>query len=282
VVPTRIGRVDLTIAGLARAVAFYETQLGLRVQGREPGAARLGAGDADLIALHEAPSAPRVSGTTGLYHFAILVPARADLASALRRLVETNTEMQGAADHGVSEALYLSDPDGNGIEIYRDRPRDEWPVADGQLQMGSEPLDVAALLNSLAARAAGESDDDRLPRGTIVGHMHLHVSRLDQAERFYADLLGLDVQQRWGRAALFVSYDGYHHHVGLNTWQGVGAPQPPPGAIGLRQFELRVRDVDALTERLARAGVPFTREAHGVLVADHSANHILLVSETGG
>ena len=196
----------------------------------------------------------------------------------MRRLVETNTGMQGAADHGVSEALYLADPDGNGIEIYRDRPRGEWPIVDGQLQMGSEPLDVAALLNSLPPRDAGAPEEDHMPGGTIIGHMHLHVAHLNQTEKFYTDLLGFDVQQRWGRAALFVSYDGYHHHVGLNTWKGVGAPPPPAGAIGLRHFELRVDDLAAMTERLSDANVAFTREAGGVLVADPSGNHILLVS----
>ena len=275
---TRVGRVDLTIADLARSVAFYETQIGLRVQGRDAGVVRLGVGSADLLALHESPSAAHVSGTTGLYHFAILVPSRADLASALRRLVETNTSMQGAADHGVSEALYLADPDGNGIEIYRDRPREEWPLVGGQLEMGSEPLDVAALLNSLPPHDAGAPDEDRMPGGTIVGHVHLHVAHLNQTEQFYAELLGFDVQQRWGRAALFVSYDGYHHHVGLNTWKGVGAPPPPAGAIGLRQFELRVDDLAAITNRLNDAKVAFTRAAAGVLVADPSGNHILLVS----
>lgn len=274
---TRIGRVDLTIPDLARSVAFYETQIGLRVQGRDGGIVRLGAGGADLLALHESSSAPHASGTTGLYHFAILVPSRADLASALRRLVETNTEMQGAADHGVSEALYLADPDGNGIEIYRDRARDEWPLVGGRLEMGSEPLDVAALLNTLSRRD-GSDEEDHMPDGTIVGHVHLHVAHLNQAEKFYADLLGFDVQQRWGHAALFVSYDGYHHHVGLNTWKGVGVPPPPPGAIGLRHFELRVRDLAAVTSRLNGAGVPFTRAGGGVLVADPSSNHILLVS----
>jgi len=269
--------VHLTITDLVRSVPFYEAQLGLQVHSREGHVVHLGAGGRDLLVLHESPTAPRVDGTTGLYHFAILVPSRADLGSALRRLVETDTLMQGAADHGVSEALYLADPDGNGIEIYRDRPRDEWPIVDGQLQMGSEPLDVAAFLNE-TPKDAGTDAADAFSAGTIVGHVHLHVAHLDQAERFYVELLGFEVRQRWGRAALFIAFDGYHHHVGLNTWKGVGAPPPPAGAVGLRYFQLRVPDADAIAGRLTAAGVSFSREPGGVLVADPSANRILLVS----
>jgi catechol 2,3-dioxygenase len=289
--PSRIGAVHLTISDLARSVAFYQTQLGLRLHGRDGDAARLGTGGSDLLVLHESESAPRSEGTTGLYHFAVLVPSRADFAAALRRLIDTDTTIQGAADHGVSEALYLADPDGNGIEIYRDRPRREWPLDDDQatgvhdpgttpLRMGSEPLDFSALLAEAgdAAGSAGEDDAGLLPAGTIIGHVHLHVARLDAAERFYAGLLGFDVRQRWGRAALFIAYDGYHHHVGLNTWKGVGAPPPPPGAIGLRYFELHVDDVSAIVANLDRAGVAHTAHAAGILVRDPSENGILLKS----
>src|SRR5262249_52339793 len=154
--------------------------------------------------------------TTGLYHFAILVPSRADLARSLMRLVETETVLQGAADHGVSEALYLADLDGNGIEIYRDRPRAEWPVVDGpatalgagRLRMGADPLDF----DNLASAAA---PGPVLPPGTVIGHVHLHVARLDEAQQFYVDVLGFELMQRYGPSALFVSAGGYHHHIGL-------------------------------------------------------------------
>ena len=137
--------------------------------------------------------------------------------------------MQGAADHGVSEALYLADEDGNGIEIYRDRPRDEWPVVDGQLRMGADPVDLDALLAE-----AGKADSTAgLAAGTVIGHVHLHVARLQEARAFYVDVLGFELMQRYGPSALFVAAGGYHHHIGLNTWAGVGAPPPPPGAIGL-------------------------------------------------
>ena len=147
---TRIGAVHLTISDLGRSIRFYEAHLGFTLHGRDNRSARLGAGGRDLLVLSACESAPRVRGTTGLYHFAVLVPSRLELARSLRRLVETDTVMQGFADHGVSEAMYLADPDGNGIEVYRDRPRDQWPVVAGRLQMGADPLDVDGLLAELA------------------------------------------------------------------------------------------------------------------------------------
>src|SRR6478672_2012078 len=159
-----IGAVHLTTSDLNRAVRFYEAHLGFIVHRRDDQTARLGAGGPDLLVLTQCESAPRVRGTTGLYHFAILVPSRADLARSLRRLVATDTIMQGAADHGVSEALYLADEDGNGIEIYRDRPRDQWPIVGGHLRMGADPIDLDALLG-----VAGKADSTAgLAEGTVI------------------------------------------------------------------------------------------------------------------
>src|SRR5262249_54763203 len=155
---------------------------------REDQTARLGAGGAVLLVLTECERATRVRGTTGLYHFAILVPSRTDLARALRRLVDTDTVMQGAADHGVSEALYCADGDGNGMEISRERPREAWPSAGGQLRMGADPVDLDRLLAD-----DGGSREERLAPGTTIGHIPLHVSRLEEARRFYVDVLGFDV-----------------------------------------------------------------------------------------
>ena len=272
---TRIGAVHLTISDLRRSVRFYETHLGFSVHRRDDRRAALGAGGLDLLILTQCESAPRVRGTTGLYHFAILVPSRLDLARALRRLVATNTVMQGAADHGVSEALYLADEDGNGIEIYRDRAREQWPIVDGRLRMGADPMDLDALLQQ-AGRADGT---EGLPRDTVIGHVHLHVARLEEAHAFYVDQLGFDLMQRYGPSALFVAAGGYHHHVGLNTWAGVGAPPPPPGALGLEHFELLVPSAAALDEvavRLASAGVATEARAEGILVRDPARNAILL------
>lgn len=272
---TTIGAVHLTISDLRRSIRFYETHLGFSLHRRDDRTASLGAGGADLLVLTQCETAPRVRGTTGLYHFAILVPSRADLARSLRRLVATDTIIQGAADHGVSEALYLADEDGNGIEIYRDRPRDQWPIVGGHLQMGADPFDLDALLTE-----AGRADSAAgLPAGTTIGHVHLHVSRLEDAHAFYVDLLGFELMQRYGPSALFVAAGGYHHHIGLNTWAGVGAPPPPPGAIGLEHFVVMLPDDaarDSVVGRLTAAGIVPEPVDGGLLVHDPAKNAILL------
>jgi catechol 2,3-dioxygenase len=275
---TRIGAVHLTIRDLDRSIRFYETHLGFTLRRRDAGIARLGAGGSDLLVLTQSAHGPRVRGTTGLYHFAVLVPSRAGLARALRRLVDTGTVMQGAADHGVSEAVYLADVDGNGIEIYRDRPRAEWPVVGGRLHMGAEPLDLDDLLSAAEEAAAG------LASGTVVGHVHLHVSRLDEAQRFYVDVLGFELMQRYGPSALFVAAGGYHHHIGLNTWAGVGAPPPPPGAIGLRHFDVVLPTEAAVAElsaRIVAAGIPVGSVEGGILVRDPAGNAIRVAASSG-
>jgi len=203
------------------------------------------------------------------------VPSRADLARSLRRLVETETVLQGAADHGVSEALYLADPDGNGIEIYRDRPRAEWPYVGGRLHMGAEPVGF----DNLLGEQAGPGDGAALARGTVMGHVHLHVSRLADAERFYVDVLGFELMQRYGPSALFVSAGGYHHHIGLNTWAGVGAPPPPSGALGLRHFAVKLPTEAALADvvqRVRAAGIPIEAIEGGHLVRDPAGNAMAL------
>ncbi len=196
------------------------------------------------------------------------------------------TPMQGFSDHLVSEAIYLADPDGNGIEVYRDRPRAEWPYVDGRLQMASDPLDVENLLREADRDARGADPDGRdgaaleLPAGTRIGHIHLHVSFLEDTEEFYTRALGLDVMARYGGSATFMSAGGYHHHVAANTWAGVGAPQPPKGAIGLRHFELLVPDSaarDSAGESLQRAGVSVSSEGEALLVEDPSG-HVIAVT----
>jgi catechol 2,3-dioxygenase len=272
---SHIGAVHLRIGDLSRSVRFYEAHVGMVVHSRDDRGARLGAGGPDLLVLTQCEQAPRVRGTTGLYHFAILVPTRTDLARALRRLIETETVMQGAADHGVSEALYLADPDGNGIEIYRDRPRSEWPLVGGRLQMGADPLDFDGLLAGDATSGAG------LARETTIGHVHLHVSRLEDAHRFYVDVLGFELMQRYGPSALFVAAGGYHHHIGLNTWAGVGAPPPPPGAIGLKHFDVVLPDEAAVADvraRLATANIASEPVDGGMLVRDPARNVLRFVA----
>lgn len=236
---TAIGMVSLIVSDLQRSLRFYEDVLSLQVLARTPVTARLAADDhTTLIELVELQGArPKPPRTTGLYHFAILLPTRWDLACVLRRLVQVDWPIQGASDHLVSEALYLADADGNGIEIYRDRSPESWPWRNGQIQMATDPLNVESLL--------GELDRDRrswpgLPATTCIGHVHLHVADLPESERFYCDLLGFDVVQRSYPGALFVSAGGYHHHVGLNVWAGRGAPPPPADAVGLRLFAMEL------------------------------------------
>jgi len=227
-----IGQVSLTVRDLERSLSFYREVLGFV----ELGPGRLGpAGGRVLIELHERKDAivkPRRSA--GLFHFAILVPSRAALGRSLRRLAETRWPMSGAADHLVSEALYLNDPDGLGIEIYRVRPRDTWRMANGELAMATDPLDLEAIHDEPGAEAPWNG----LEAGTIMGHVHLHVPHIDTAEAFYCGRIGFDPIVRRYPGALFVSAGGYHHHLGLNTWAGIGAPPPPENSAGLRSFTI--------------------------------------------
>jgi catechol 2,3-dioxygenase len=243
---TSMGAVRLTVADLDGARAFYRDAIGLAELETAGGTVRMGTAGASPLAVVELvgdPGAPpRPRGTSGLFHLAILVPSRPDLARALQRVAETGWHLSGASDHLVSEALYLSDPEGNGIELYRDRPREEWPVRDGVIQMSTLPLDLDGVLGELRREDTGSG----MPSGTRIGHVHLNVGDLTAAEDFYSGALGFDVTVRGYPGALFVSAGGYHHHLGLNTWVGEGAPPPPPGSRGLRQFEILLPSEGAL------------------------------------
>lgn len=272
------GVVSLTIADLDRSVRYYRDGLGLHVRRRDDGAAWLGTDGADILHLVERPGAlPHPArGVTGLYHFAILVPSRRALARSLRQLAQSGTPLGGASDHRVSEALYLTDPDGNGIEIYRDRPRDEWAFREGTIVITTERLDFDSLLGELAG------DDTPwlgLEAGTRLGHMHLHVGHLPEAVRFYQELIGLDLMMMYGPTAAFLSAGGYHHHLGLNTWAGVGAPAPPEGMAGLNWWTLELPADAARQEvigRLKGAGWPVAEHALGTLVRDPAGNGVVL------
>ena len=245
-----IGRVSLTVRDLDRSLLFYRDVLGFHeIAGSSafaPGAsadkkdpaprtAMLGAGRRVLVELHENKDAvPKPRRSSGLYHFATLVPSRAALGRSLRRLAEKRWPLSGASDHLVSEALYLDDPDGLGIEIYRDRPRAEWPIRDGQLMMATDPLDLQSIVDDPGADAPWSG----LHADTVIGHVHLHVPHLDAAEAFYCGRIGFDPTVRGYPGALFVAAGGYHHHLGLNTWTGIGAPPPPANAVGLRSFTI--------------------------------------------
>lgn len=252
---TTIGTVHLTVADLKRACAFYTETIGFQVMRRTHQSAILGVSERPLLLLTELPGARPARGVTGLYHFAILLPSRRDLAITLAHLLELRTPLQGASDHAVSEAIYLADPDGNGIEIYRDRPRTEWPRAGSQVRMTVDPFDADGVLGELNRAPATWSG---LPAGTIIGHIHLHVAHLAPARWFYCDVLGFAFMQRFGSSAEFVAAGGYHHHIGYNVWAGIGAPPSSPNMAGLRWFTLRLPDsasVDAILRRAASAGL---------------------------
>jgi catechol 2,3-dioxygenase len=277
---TAVGTVRLTVRELDRARAFYERAIGLEASELLDGALAFGVrGERPLIELRADSSAPALNRrATGLYHLAILMPSRLDLALALARLAEAQCQLDGASDHLVSEALYLSDPDGNGIEIYRDRPREQWRRTGGELEMATLPLDIDDLLRELQRV---ERFQQLAPSRTRIGHVHLQVSDLGEAERFYHGMLGFDVVVRSYPGALFVSAGGYHHHIGLNTWHSAGASPPPPGAVGLRSFEVTLPstiEMDRVLGRVRAAGIPVRDSDSERLLRDPSGNGILLTA----
>lgn len=276
--PITIGTVALTVANLDASLSFYEERLGLRLHERQgKNVAVLGVGEADLLRLEERRGARKALRATGLYHFALLLPTRVDLALALRHFAQSETVLSGMADHAVSEAIYLSDPDGHGIEIYRDRPRQEWQYPNGQLKLTTEPFDVAGVFDELLGMEQAWAG---LPPGTTMGHIHLHVAHIAPVETFYRDVIGLDLVTRYGDSATFMSSGGYHHHLGANTWNGVGASPPPVDALGLQWFTLQVQPslLPEIMMRLETAVIPTTPHDNGWLLHDPSGNPILLTA----
>lgn len=275
---TTLGSVSLTISNLDRSLSFYQNSLGFQLHRREGDTAYLGAGRSDILVLKENPGARHPGRTSGLYHFAVLVPSRLKLAQSLQRLIETRTPVQGFADHLVSEAIYLPDPDDNGIEIYRDRRRESWPTENGQLRMATDPLDIDGLLKELYGQDAAW---EGLHPDTVLGHMHLHVADLEAAERFYRDVLGFDLILRYGPSASFLSAGGYHHHIGINTWAGVGVPAPPAGAVGLRWFTILFPNQKVLENaynRIQQAGKQVEERQNELFLRDPSENGLVLTT----
>lgn len=228
---THIASVTLGVADLERSLRFYRDLVGLRELSRGGVSVALGTEGAPILHLvEEANSTPPPARATGLYHTAILFPDRAALARGIRHIASRGYQFTGASDHLVSEAFYLDDPDGLGVELYRDRPREEWQCDGGTITMASLPLDVDDVLT------AADRPFDGAPRGTRVGHVHLKVSDIARAEAFYCDDVGFSPVARFGSGATFLAADGYHHHVGANTWHSLAAEPAPPGHSGLRSF----------------------------------------------
>ncbi len=283
---TMIGHVSLTVANLENQLLFYQQVLGFKLHWREGNKAGLGAGGADLLLLTEEPDLKKYRGVTGLYHFAVLFPNRRELAIVMARLFALKYR-NSPTDHIMTKTTYLDDPEGNGIELYCESPEDgSWTLKDGKYETrrtdgswsdGREPLDVEALFKHIQE---GDSLDLPVQAETRVGHMHLHTRNLQEAVDFYHNILGFDVMGIVPEFQMaFVSAGGYHHHIGLNTWQGAGAPPPPADAVGMRHFTVDFPDQQSLSEVIARvdaAGIPSNKIEGGILLHDPSQNGVVL------
>jgi catechol 2,3-dioxygenase len=289
---TRLGHVHYTTAHLDRQIAFYRDILGFKLHWREDDSAGLGAGgenmpgNDDLLRLTESKTARRARHTTGLYHTAFLVPTRWDLAQLLKSIAETRTPIQGMSDHGTHHAIYLPDAEGNGIELAWDFPPEQWPKSFREMMERNRGLRPETVFSALAD---GDATWDGLNPGTKVGHVHLHVSELGPTDHFYREILGFDIPfdmadapPEFAESAIFFSAGGYHHHIGTNVWQGVGAPPPPAAAIGLRHFTVVLPNEAALQrvlDRVKSEEVSVEQTENGVLIHDPSQNGVLLTTE---
>lgn len=273
---TYVSHVHLKVQDLQRSLKFYQEVIGFKVLNQSAKTAELTADGKTVLVTIEQPDdvVPMQGRTTGLYHYALLLPTRDDLARIVYHFA--NLELRvGSADHLVSEALYLSDPDGNGIEIYRDRDPSEWTWNHSEVNMTTDPLDFRDLL----AGVDTEQPWQGLPEGTIMGHIHLHVSELPGAEAFYTQALGFEVVNRFGPMALFLSTGNYHHHIGMNTWNGVGAPQPAENSVGLKSYTLVYPSEEARAQvihNLQNAGADVLQDNGQWVTKDPSGNRIIL------
>jgi catechol 2,3-dioxygenase len=279
----RLGAVHLTVTDLDRSAAFYEAVIGLRPHHRGTSVAAMGAGGEDLLVLYEEPGARRAGRHAGLYHYALLFPSREELARAALRLAATRTPIQGASDHGTHEAIYLPDPDGNGIELAADRPREQWPRPLNYAG-GPHPLDLDGLLVTVA----GEGPSGEAGPGLAVGHVHLHVGDLERGLDFYRDVLGFELMTYMPGAAAFVAAGGYHHHLGFNVWRGEGVPPAPEGRVGLRHWTVVLEDpeqIAAVSQRVHASGISAEEREDGgagdLLVRDPWGIAVLFVTSEG-
>jgi catechol 2,3-dioxygenase len=277
-VATRMGSVHLTVSDLDRSVAYYENVIGLGVRERVGDRAMLGAGGEDLLVLVERPGVRPTRGYCGLYHYALLLPRRVDLARWLAHAARDRVSLVGIADHFVSEAIYLSDPDEHGIEIYWDRPREVWEGRVAE-RMTTLPLDTSSLFAELEDPAS--EPFKRLPPGTTMGHVHLCVADIPRTIAFYRDVLGFGLMASLGGQAVFLSAGGYHHHLGANTWESAGAGQPPEGSAALTHATIVLPNAvehKRLMAQVADAGHELEALEDGVFVRDPSGNRIVFTT----
>jgi len=269
-----MGPVELTVSDLERSLGYYRDSIGLNVGEQGAGRASLGSNGAELLVLHEVPGARPAPRNTGLFHFALLVPKRRDLASWLAHARRERVPLTGASDHFVSEALYLRDPDEHGIEIYADRPRELWERQD---RLTTEPLDLDDLLGELDDPEADRFEG--LPAGTVMGHVHLQVAEIPKTVAFYRDQLGFELTASLGMQAAFLAAGGYHHHIGVNTWASADASPPPEGSASLRRATIAFPDSesrDAALQRTVEGGGEIEDTPEGPVVRDPSGNGLLL------
>ena len=275
---TEVGTVTLKVADLKRSLTFYTELIGLRLFAQDGHKATLGVSDRLILKLEEVSGAkPQPVNTTGLYHAAILFPDRQSLAIKIAQLAAIRYPL-GNSDHLVSEAFYLSDPDGNGLELYRDRPRQEWTWADNRVQMAIDPIDFDDFFAEIK-EGDRKLEDPAVPDGTKLGHMHLRVSNITVAEKFYHDVLGFDITAKMP-GALFLSAGGYHHHLGMNTWESRGGTLPVEPSAGLREFSISLPDkaeLERLTRQIEAAGVSVKQAENSTNVFDPFHNQITLI-----
>ena len=273
----RLGPVHLTVTDLDRSIPFYETAIGLELARRDGSSAALGAGGEHLLVLVEEPDARRAGQHAGLYHYALLHPSRLELARAAQRLIDTQVPVSGASDHKISEAIYLPDPDGNGIELAADRGREHWgDLSDPTALGGPQPLDMVSLM----ALVEGEPSVAQASPELRIGHVHLRIGDVEGALEFWRDLIGFEVMTRFPSAA-FIAAGGYHHHLGLNTWRGEGVPPMPSGTVGMRHWTIvldSAASVDELRARLVRGGAPVEDRADGLRTRDPWNNAVVVRS----